>query len=203
MSVREALSRIVAWGEKRGLDLKLRPPVEDAVLQKAEAAFGEPLPAEYVELLRIADGQADDPDFEWLLGCDRLAPLASAMAQLAEERELAAEYPPPDGLDLEDHVRVGRYHVGRIPIAGSRYWDGDNTFVDLDPGPAGTREQVITMTTECDFALMGTSLSDALTRWADALEQGRVTWDAEARSFRDAKGEPFSAHSALEICVLG
>lgn len=48
MSVSTALSRIVGWGTKLGLDLKLRPPVDEATLGEAVDALGETLPPDYV-----------------------------------------------------------------------------------------------------------------------------------------------------------
>lgn len=203
MSIAEQLARIVAWGKTHDLDLKLRPPVSDAALRKAEEAWGEPLPEPYVALLRVADGQDDEPDFDWLLGCCRLAPLESVTAQVKEERELAEEYPPSGETDLDGHVHAGRYNAKRLPIAGTPYWDGDATFLDFDPGPAGKAGQVITLVTECDYAVMGSDLEACLSYWADCLEQGRFVWDAESRSIVPASGEGYDSHPALEICDIG
>lgn len=35
----------------------------------------------------------------------------------------------------------------RIPIAGSAYWDGDISFIDLAHGPKGVTGQLVTMVT--------------------------------------------------------
>lgn len=90
-----------------------------------------------------------------------------------EEAELAEEY-REDDFEVVDHRRIHSVisHSKRIPIAGNRWWDGDNTFLDLFPGPKGKSGQVITFVTECDLVVLGPSFRDALALYVEALEKG-------------------------------
>jgi cell wall assembly regulator SMI1 len=106
-------------------------------------------------------------------GCDRLAPLAQIVEPWRDEQERAQD-------DEESSCPVtegGRFrnvlwHSRRIPIAGSPYWDGDNTYLDLVPGPRGTSGQLVTMVTECDFTVLAPSFRAALTGYVELLESG-------------------------------
>lgn len=196
----DALKRIEGWGKKAGLSLKLRAGVDEGALAKAEAELPFPLPPDYRDLLLYANGQDEEPDFPWMPGCDRLAPLASVGEQLKEEASLAEEYPPPDEEECDGKLLRGRYRAKRIPIAGSAYWDGDNTFLDFEPGPKGAAGQLITMVTECDFVILGQSLGAALERYADALESGALEWRDGEMVPKDE--DPHTAHPAERFADL-
>ena len=62
-----------------------------------------------------------------------------------------------DGEQCEGRVKNEVFSKKRIPIAGTKYWDQDKTYLDLDPGPRGVAGQVITLVTECDFEVLGES----------------------------------------------
>ena len=176
MSIAESLERIQSWGAARGLSLRLRPPATSEAIAKTEEAWGLPFPADYRELLLIADGQEDEPEFPWLFECEPLAPLARIIEQIAELKELAEEFPAV-GPDTNDGFVVSTiYHARRLPICGTPYFDGDTGYLDLAPGHAGTAGQIITLVTECDFVVLGTSLAHSLERYADALDDGTLQW---------------------------
>ena len=91
-------------------------------------------------------------------GSGALASLSAIVAQWKDERENDDEDDEPA---IEGGVYNVMWHPRRIPIAGSEYWDGDNTYLDLHPAPKGTSGQLITFTSECDVALLGTSRTRA------------------------------------------
>ena len=112
-----------------------------------------------------------------------------------------------DEEDDEPAIEGGVYnvmsHPRRIPIAGSEYWDGDNTYLDLHPAPKGTSGQLITFTSECDVALLGTSFRAALESYVQAVDSGDWVFDAKKGSVRHKKekaddfpheGEEFAAY---------
>lgn len=150
--------------------LALRPGASEAAIAGAETLFERPLPADYRALLAIADGQEPtglavfDPDTQ-------LLPLAQVIEQwLRLARFVVREW---DAMPVEPDmvVRPFVWHPTRIPIAADDLDAGP--FLDLWPGPAGTVGQVITLVSECEFEVIGTSLDDYFARRADAIVRAR------------------------------
>jgi cell wall assembly regulator SMI1 len=200
MTIAQSLQAIEGFAKQQGLTLGLRPGGSDAALDALEKALGLPLPADYRELIKFADGQ-DKHSFPWMPGCDRLAPVATVAPQLAEERGLASEFPASSDEECEGWTYRGRYFANRLPIAGSQWWDGDVTYLDMAPGPKGKVGQLVTMTSECDFAVLGESLGQALERYAAALASGDLAWHADKKALSLRGEKPFSGHMAYKFAV--
>lgn len=199
-TLRDLWRRLGAIADRAGAPLQLNPGLPEDTIAAAEATLGLTLPPGYRASLALHDGQATfangEPSLPWMPGCAPLAPLAAVLEQWAQLQELAAEYPPPDDTQHGDRIKSGTYRTRTIPIAGSQYWDGDTTYVDLDPGPAGAAGQLITMFTECDFVALGPSFEAALARWVTALEEGTWVYSAEAGDVHPAGEPPHAAHPA-------
>lgn len=193
--------RLGAIADRVGMPLQLNPGATEAQIAEVEAAIGQRFPADYRASLALHDGQAafasgDVTSLPWLPGCPPLAPLAKIVEKWTELQELADEYPPPAHTEHGDRIKVGPYRKQIIPIAGTPWWDGDTTYLDLDPGPAGAVGQVITMVTECDFVALGATFEAALARWVEALESGAWVYAAAERAVHPAGGEPHAGHPA-------
>ncbi len=200
-SVTASLENLERLAKDRGLSLGLRPGASAETLAAAEQALGRALPADYRELLNLADGQLDDPTFPWMPGCDPLASVTSVVAQLGEERGMTEDFPPSADEDLDGRIRGGRYHPNRIPIAGTKWWDGDTTYIDLEPGSKGTDGQLLTLTSECDFVVLGDSLAHALERYVAALESGDLVWHPEEKALAARGAAPHAGHPAYDFAI--
>jgi cell wall assembly regulator SMI1 len=192
--------RLEAWAAANtGRSLELRPGASEATIAEAERTMGLTFPAGFRASLALHDGQTafesgSETCFPWMPGCAPLAPVQKMLEQWKEVQALADEYPPPAELDNDDHLRSGVYRKGRIPIAGTRYWDGDNVYLDLDPGPKGTAGQLITTVTECDFVVLDRSFEAALERWVTALEDGSWIYDRDENAEHPRDEKPHSNH---------
>jgi cell wall assembly regulator SMI1 len=199
-TLRDLCNRLEAIAARHGDALALNPGLSEAAIANAEARLGSRLPAGYRAFLALHDGQASFKTGEsrvpWMPGCPPLAPLARVLERWAELQELAADFPPPDATEDDDRIRSGVYRTSRIPIAGTPWWDGDTTFLDLDPGPAGCPGQLITMVTECDFVTLGTSFEAALARWVESLETGTWVCDPASGDVHPRGEAPHTAHPA-------
>ena len=174
--VSAAWSRILACLGPHATTLRLRPGASEAALAEAEAAIGVTLPADLRAWYRLHDGEAHAPGrVEWLPAGGRLLPLAVVAERWRDEQEWASA-DDPGLLHTQDDGRICSVvrHALRIVIAGNQWGDGDNTYLDLVPGPSGTPGQVIVATSECDFEVVGTSFVDFLERWAAAFEAGEL-----------------------------
>ncbi|MBA2544873.1 MAG: SMI1/KNR4 family protein [Deltaproteobacteria bacterium] len=172
-----------------GKTLALRPGLDEPTIAAAENKLGMRFPADYRASLLLHDGQEDEvATFEWLPGCCPLKPLANVLERWDEEQPLAEEFADPTN-KTEGPLHTVVWHPRRIPIAGTQYWDGDNSYVDLHPSAAGTPGQIITFHTECDLVCLGASLRDALERYLAALDSGDWVY-SETKKFVMPKDEP-------------
>jgi cell wall assembly regulator SMI1 len=163
-------------GEHAGT-MKLRPPASEATIAAVERELGVALPADYRAWLQLHDGEDDvEGRVEWLPAWGRLLPIDVTLERWRDEQEWA-QRDDDEGFTLyadDDRIRCVVKHARRIVIAGNRYGDGDNTYLDLVPGPQGTSGQVIVGVTECDFEVVGASFTDFLQRWATVFEAGQL-----------------------------
>jgi cell wall assembly regulator SMI1 len=177
-AVSDLWDRVTACLGEHASSLKLREGASEAAIAEAERALGVELPADYKAWLRLHDGEDDVMNrVEWLPAWGRLLPIAVTLERWRDEQEWA-QTDDDEGFNYvqdDDRIRCVVKHAKRIVIAGNRYGDGDNTYLDLIPGPKGTVAQVIVATTECDFEVVGTSFVDFLKRWVSAFEAGTLS----------------------------
>ena len=169
----------------------LRPGASEKKVDAAEQKMKLRFPADFRASLLCHDGQDIDDKkakahedeeggwvgFEWMPGCSPLAGLDAIVAQWEDEQERYED-------DDAEVIEKGTLHSvmvqpRRIPIAGTRYWDGDNTYIDLFPGPKGVEGQLITFTSECDLAILGPSFAGAIELYLGALTSGDWVFDAK------------------------
>lgn len=176
-------SRLEAWAvQNAGCSLRLRPGADEAAIAATEELIGRRFPDDFRASLLLHDGQHGDGSkegvFPWMPGCAPLASLARIEPAYRNERQWDDEDAP--GVCEYDARLMGFVrHPGRVPIAGNRWWDGDNSYLDFTPGPAGRPGQLICFISECDLAVLGESFSDALEAYVTALERGDWVWDPE------------------------
>lgn len=174
--MKEIWTRLEALAKKAKKPLGLRKGVSEKTLAAAEKKMKLVLPSDFRASLLLHDGQKGEQEelFEWMPGCSPLASLEAIVEQWADEVDNIDEDDDDDepAVDEDPRLHGAIFHAKRIPIAGTPYWDGDNTHIDLFPGPKGTSGQLITFVTECDRVVLGESFSAALTSYADALESG-------------------------------
>jgi len=196
-------SRLEAWVQTNApnMSLRLRPPATEARIAAAELELGLTFPADFRRSLLVHDGQEHDPSFDWMPGCNPLATLDAIVEQWKDEQDRAQDGETDDAkVVLDGRFRNVLWHSRRIPIAGTQYWDQDNTYLDLVPGPTGTIGQLVTMTSECDFTVLGTSFRQALERYVGALETGN--WpprDTEVFHAADSFVDLFEDRQTLPI----
>jgi cell wall assembly regulator SMI1 len=161
-----------ALGDRAGL-LRLRPPATETQLVAAETMMALRLPADYRAWLAGCDGQELDalsilPRGGWFASIDRVV----------SEWVFHRNFDAPE-LDTTDDalVRSNVFDPKRVTIGGWEDLGGDSVMIDLLPGPRGTPGQLLTLYTECDFAVIGTSLADYFERVAVLIERGELTAD--------------------------
>lgn len=171
---------IEAWHNKHtGRSLNLRKGVSEKEIANAEKKLKIKFQPDFRSHLLLHDGQNHTENTtEWLPGCTFLAPLEEIVSQWKQEREDFAEFEEETTkTQLKGSMLKCFSHPKRIPIAGTKYWDGDAAYLDFAPGKKGFVGQVIALYTECDFVVMGNSFEHALKRYAEALQQGIFKWD--------------------------
>jgi cell wall assembly regulator SMI1 len=192
LPITELLSRLSAVLKTEGVDsLGLAPPASESEIATFGDALSCELPQEFRELLALANGQQNPPPIPLLPGGQLISLTDLLENWQAEKAEFDEGYEEEEECGSEDRIRFLRYHPLRIPIGGTPWMDGDNAYLDLTPGPAGTVGQVIGLVTECDFIVLGDSLRDYFRRLLQLLESGKLkVADVEGvRCFLRADGE--------------
>ncbi|MBK9260516.1 MAG: SMI1/KNR4 family protein [Polyangiaceae bacterium] len=170
--------RLGSWAAKNaGRELGLRKGASERAIVAAEEALSLRFPDDFRASLLLHDGQDGDESslFEWMPGCSPLAPLRSRRRAL-EGGTRARRRISPDRLQGRGAGRIHSvlWHAKRIPIAGNRWWDGDNTYLDLFPGPKGKIGQLITFVTECDLVVLGSKLARRARALRGGTREGRL-----------------------------
>jgi len=201
--MKDVWERLEAWGKKSGAgSLKLRDGASEKAIAAAEKAMKLKFPQDLRESLLLHDGQEDEPDFDWMPGCSPLQPLHALVERWKEERDMEEEEVEDEDSEDDAKLKDGLYNVKRIPIAGTQWWDGDNTYVDLAPGSKGKAGQIITFTSECDISVLGPSLRATLERYAKMLEGGKLVWKKGAgvvpKGKSDWDGNPAEEFAAMK-----
>jgi cell wall assembly regulator SMI1 len=172
----EAWTRLVRALGPVAAELALRPPATETDLVATEVMVGHRLPPTYRAWLSVADGQEPTglsilPRGGWLISHDRV------IEQWTHERGFDLDSDDYDAASGEDDelVRPFVFHPRRLTIGGWELLDGDNTLIDLIPGPAGTEGQLITSVTECDFEVIGRSFGAFIDSVAQLVERGTLS----------------------------
>lgn len=199
--IAELWRRLEAWVAMTGAPpLALAPGAPEKAIAAAEKTMKLAFPPDFRASLAIHDGQlaADGgPPFPWMAGCGPLLPLAEVVARWREEQDLAARKAPrKDVVAPTDKLRAGVHRAGRVPIARTAGRDPELTFLDLDPGPAGTRGQLATMVSRAELVVIDTGFAPALERWVNVLERGLWSYDRERHVAYPRALAPATSHPA-------
>ncbi len=201
--MKDLWERLEAWGAKSGAgSLLLRPGASEKDIAAAEKTMGLKFPADFRAHLLQHDGQETEPKLPWMPGCSPLAPLHALVERWKEERDM-----DEDQRDIDEQSDDGKYLMGlwypkRIPIAGTQWWDGDNTYLDFVPGKKGKAGQVITFTSECDLAVLGPTFRDTVEKYVLLLEAGKLLWDDNQTDVVPAKGGSWGGNAADELAKM-
>jgi cell wall assembly regulator SMI1 len=192
-SMKQLWDRLEAWAKKnakRSLRLSNKG-VSEKRIAAAEKKMRLKIPSDLRASLLLHDGQANDDVFRWLPGCSPLRPLDAIVAQWKDEQENVEQYGIEKALSEDGLLHTTLWHPKRIPIAGTEWWDGDNTYIDLFPGPKGTAGQVMTFVSECDLEVLGPSLHGALELYLEALESGEWVYDKKSGDVDPKKDDDY------------
>ncbi len=200
--MQELWNRLESWAQKNAKrSLRLRKPATEKQIAAAEKKMKLKLPADFRASLLCHDGQeTNDKEarayqdehgafcgFEWMPGCSPLATLDAVVAQWKDNLDNIDDDEKPKVVE-KGLLHNVMFHARRIPIAGTPYWDGDTTYLDLFPGPKGKEGQVLMFANECDMVVLGETMSQALSRYLRALESGDWVWDKK-KGFVRSKNE--------------
>jgi len=185
---------VAAWGvieewlaaDAPSIRKSLRPPGDDARVEKLQKKLKLPLPPDFIASVRVHDGQKSDaehgpfpapPDELGSVPSYRLLPLTDSGREWAMMKKLRdqGEF---DGRQAKPGrgVRRGWWDAGWVPIADDG--GGDYFCLDLAPGKGGTAGQVIVFLHDMDERpLVAKSYAAWLGRLAKGLASGRYVLD--------------------------
>lgn len=187
-TIREIWAELGRFSSASSKPLRLRRPAREAAVRAAEKTIGIDFPSDFRESLLLHDGQEVDDEgetFAWLPGHANLAPLDALVGEWSRGCRTYEEF-YGDGADPAQPIERERlfhwfWHPRRIPIAGNRHFDQDNTYLDFFPGPKGTPGQLAIFGKGVYGAWHGPSFGAALDLFVRGLERGEwVVRDGEA-----------------------
>lgn len=173
-------SPLVDWLERHApaLARSLGDPVTPQALADAEALLGRRLPADYVDFLRLHDGQRFVPHESG--GTGTLAPIFSAfeilsLAHAAGEWRSMREWDDDDeDIETEGPVRARYAHEAWWPFTVI-YGSSHHHCLDLDPAPGGKVGQVIVVSMkDLRRSVLAPSFTAFVQRLVSVLDGGGV-----------------------------
>lgn len=158
------------------------PPATAAEIEAFEAAIGQKLPKDVRESYRVYNGQCAGPGIVFGLVVEPLRDCLVHWKTWAEGYQMNIDDGSAADMDAgctsfpAGYVRQHYFNRGWIPLT---YDSGGNHIgVDLNPGPKGTRGQVIKFGRDDEFhTVYALSWGQFLTDIADELESGNFLLD--------------------------
>lgn len=176
--VADRMRTIEAWLDENKPHLleTFCPPATNEAIAAARQALGTELPDDWVELLRLHDGQ--EPDAPMIATCS-LLPLEEVVAEHARLVELFRDAGPVDESAVDPGIKKVAYTPAWIPIGRSAR-GRDILCLDLDPDRGGKRGQVVLVAVDDDARnLVATSVSDLLAQYFEAAQNGELEEDED------------------------
>lgn len=157
--VRKDFERLLAHFKSTGKDPSgwLRPPATANEIADAEKKLGVKLPGDYIELLKIANGQKSGTSLFNGFGFLAIQEVANYHLKWLEHK---ADW-KAEKTDADKGVKPVWYSDGWVGFA--ELGNGDYLCIDFDPAPGGTLGQIIEFTHDDDHrALCGKTFADWL-----------------------------------------
>jgi cell wall assembly regulator SMI1 len=182
--IKTAWERLKRWSAENlpqhgGTDA---PPVTDEQLQEFEATIGAKLPKDIRESYQIYNGQCSGPGIIFGLAVEPLRDCLNHWKTWVEGYESALQDSTAEDLAWRcfsfpaDFVRQQYFDRAWIPLTYDS--SGNHIGVDLNPGPKGTRGQVIKFGRDDEFhTVLALSWGQFLADIADELEAGNYRLD--------------------------
>lgn len=201
-SVRVAWERLKRWSAANMPrdDADDPPPASEKQLREVERAIGAELPEDVRESYRVYDGQFGGCGIVYHLEVQPLRDCLHNWRTWVEGYEGALK--DSTAADLGAHcssfpdgyVRPVYFDRGWIPLTYDS--GGNHIAVDLNPGPKGTRGQVIVFGRDDEFhTVLALSWGQFLTDLADELEAGNFRIDRSDPDDPDLKpDDPHAKH---------
>jgi cell wall assembly regulator SMI1 len=178
-SVESAWERLKRWSVANlpQDDAEDRPPASEKQLREVEKAIGAELPKDVRDSYRVYDGQCGGPGVVYGLTVE---PLGDCLGHWRGWEEGYGEN-LKDGSAADLDSSCSSFPDGYVrPVYFDRGWfpltydsGGNHIGVDLNPGPEGTRGQVIVFGRDDEFhTVLALSWGQLLTDLADELEAG-------------------------------
>jgi molybdopterin molybdotransferase len=155
----------------------LRPPASQKEINRLQDVLDTKLPTDFLSSLQIHDGMHAAGDFNFI-DYRRLLPIAEIASDRKSLWDLQREC--EFGGDQFTRTRKIRndshWRAGWVPIMD---FNGDKVVLDLDPGPAGKRGQIISWDNYGNqpMRVLGESFGTWLDMVAEELAQRRFTLD--------------------------
>ncbi len=167
-----AWARVTSWlaAHAPPLHAKLRPSVGPEAIARAEDRMGLALPDELYTLLATCDGGEDVFGGAALMGMAHIHEVYDRLREEADDRE---------GANVATAIKSAMT-ANKLWIPFVNFGNGDFLCVDLDPGAAGTRGQIIEYCHDDDHR---GPLAASLTAYLAAIAE-----DMEAGHYRFADG---------------
>lgn len=170
------LNQINDWFSRKIPDtLQFNSGASREEIESAEKHLGVSFPASYRNFLLQHNGQEVVEDFNWLPGSGALYDVQTII-EVWNDEQAWYEGDPESFADYmdDDKIRFVIAHPKRIQISNSEYRDGDAMYIDYIPGPNGIKGQIIAMTSECEFEVVGANFAEFLEKYSRLLEKDRI-----------------------------
>ncbi|MEM6300080.1 MAG: SMI1/KNR4 family protein [Bacteroidota bacterium] len=171
--------RFESWLTKNAshLTTELNAPVSEAEVVKLEQVIDGNLPKEYIEFLRIHNGQKYDSegliDTEELLSTERIIEEWSVWKELLDEDDFNDSQSEPD-----KGIKSDWWNPKWIPITYDG--NGNHYCIDLDPSESGTSGQIIRMWHDsAERELIASSFKEWISDYVNNLEDGQYVYSED------------------------